>query len=314
MRCFIGVDLRSTHLHAGFADEAGFVHGEVRAPMGVSSSPEEVIDQIVSCIDQVRAAMPPEAARRLAGVGVGVPGLLDPRRGLIFTLPHLPGWEDVPLRSILEQRTSLPAEIGNNAHTAVLAEWRFGGGRGVRNLVYVLISTGIGSGVIADGRLLLGHRGLGAEVGHHLIDAASRSSWEDLVAGPGMARAASEAMIAEPRSLLHGLSSPETVTAEDVVQAAIAGDLLAQRLLDRAGELIGIGLVNILYMYSPELILLGGEFIARNPMLIDRAMQVIRERALPIYHDVPVRVAPLGDRAGMLGAAALFVYAREGRA
>jgi glucokinase len=167
--------------------------------------------------------------------------------------------------------------------------------------------------VISDGRLLLGHRGIGAEVGHHLIDAPTRASWEDLAAGPGLARAAAEAMIAEPRSLLHGLASSETVTAAHVSQAAIAGDPMAQRLLDREGELIGIGLVNLLYMYSPELILLGGGVIINNPWLIDRAVQVVRERAMPVYHDVPVRVAALGDRAGLLGAVALYLHMREGR-
>jgi glucokinase len=220
------------------------------------------------------------------------------------------GWTDVPLRDILAEQTGLPIELGNDANAAALGEWLFGAGKGLRHLVYVTVSTGIGGGVIADERLLLGHYGAAAEVGHHIIDAATGASWEDLAAGPGLAAAAAEAMIADPRSLLHGLASPETVTAVEVAQAAAAGDRLAQRLLDREGELIGTGLVNMLHLYSPQLILLGGGVIVHNPQLIDRAQLVIQERALAVYRDVPVRLAALGDRVGVLGAVALFMHMR----
>jgi len=135
-----------------------------------------------------------------------------------------------------------------------------------------------------------------------------------LAAGPGLAAAAAEAMIADPRSLLHGLASPETVTAAEVAQAAAAGDPLAQRLLDREGELIGIGLVNMLHLFSPQAILLGGGVLVHNPQLIERARLVIQERAFAVYRDVPVRLAALGDRAGLLGAVALFLHMREERA
>jgi glucokinase len=180
-------------------------------------------------------------------------------------------------------------------------------------MVYITVSTGIGSGVIADGQLLVGHKGAGAEAGHHIIDWATGASWEDLAAGPGLADAASEAMIADPRSLLHGLATPETVTAVEVASAAAAGDPLAQRLLDREGELIGIGLVNMLFLFSPELIVLGGGVVVHNPQLIERAQLVIQERSFDVYRSVPVRRAALGDRAGLLGAVALFLHMREDR-
>jgi glucokinase len=312
MRYIIGVDLGGTQLRVALGDEQGALHEEIRFPTEGYEGPEAVIDKIVDCIGRVRAAMP--AGGELLGVGIGCPGPLDPFAGVVFTLPNLPGWVDVPLRDILAERTGLSIELGNDANAAALGEWLFGAGKGLRNLVYVTVSTGIGGGVIADGRLLLGHRGAAAEVGHHLIDAASRGSWEDLAAGPGLARAAAEAMIADSRSLLHDQATPDTVTAADVAQAAAAGDLLAQRLLDREGELIGVGLVNMLHLFSPELILLGGGVIVNNPHLLERASQVIRERAIAVYRDVPVRVAGLGERAGLLGAVALFLHMREGRA
>ena len=120
-------------------------------------------------------------------------------------------------------------------------------------------------------------------------------------------------MIADPRSLLHDMATPETVTGVEVAQAAAAGDPLAQRLLDREGELIGVGLVNMLFLFSPQLIVVGGGVIVHNPQLLERASLVIQERAFEVYRDVPVRLATLGDRAGLLGAVALFLHMREGQ-
>ena len=117
-------------------------------------------------------------------------------------------------------------------------------------------------------------------------------------------------MPAQPDSLLHTMATPEGVTAREVAAAALAGDPLAQRLLDREGDLIGIGLVNLLYMYSPDLILLGGGVVVHNPFLIERAVHIIRQNAFDAYQDVPVRLAELGDRAGLLGAVALYASLR----
>jgi glucokinase len=311
MRYIIGVDLGGTQLRAALADETGALLQEVRVRTAAEAGPAAVIDQITDCIGLVRAALPDGG--KILGIGVGSPGPLDPFEGVVFTQPNMAGWTNVPLRDVLAERTGLPVELGNDANAAALGEWYFGAGVGLRNLVYITVSTGIGGGVIADRQLLLGHKGAGAEVGHHIIDWSTGASWEDLAAGPGLAAAAAEAMIGDPRSLLHGMATPETVTAVEVAEAAAAGDPLGQRLLDREGELIGIGLVNILFLYSPELILLGGGVVVHNPQLIERAKLVIQERTFDVYRDVPVRLAALGDRVGVLGAVALFLHMREDR-
>lgn len=311
MRYIIGVDLGGTQLRAALADEHGTIYHETRVLTEAAAGPAAVISRVVGCIERMRAALPADG--ELAGVGVGSPGPLDPYRGIVFTMPNMPGWSDVPLRDILIERTGLSIELGNDANAAALGEWLYGAGKGLQHLVYVTISTGVGGGVIVGGRLLLGRYGAAAEVGHHIIDAATGASWEDLTAGTGLARIAAEAMITDERSLLHNMATPSTVTAVEVAQAAAAGDPLAMRLLDREGELIGIGLVNMLHLYSPELILLGGGVVVHNPYLLDRARLVIRERAFEIYRDVPVQMAALGERAGLLGAVALFLHMREGR-
>lgn len=308
MRYIIGIDLGGTQLRTGLATPDGAILHEIRVPTRANDGPEAVVEQIVDGVQQVRAKVPEHGT--IAGIGIGSPGPLDPFQGIVFTQPNMVGWTDVPLRDMLKTRTGLPVELGNDANAAVLGEWLYGGGKGTRNLVYVTISTGIGGGVIVDGHLLLGDKGAAAEVGHQIIDWRTRESWEDLAAGPGLARAAAKAMSSEHDSLLHTMATPETVTAREVAAAALSGDTLARRLLDREGDLIGIGLVNLLYTYSPELILLGGGVVVHNPYLIERAVRVIHESAFAAYQDVPVRLAELGDRAGLLGAVALFASTR----
>src|SRR6266545_5988082 len=234
MRYIIGVDLGGTQLRAALADEQGTLYDEVRVRTATDEGIAAVIERIVGCIERVRTALPEGGA--LAGVGVGSPGPLDPYEGIIFSPPNLHGWDRVPLRAILAERTGLPIELGNDANAAALGEWLFGAGRGRQHMVYITVSTGIGGGVIADGRLLLGYLGSAAEVGNHIIDATTLDYWEDLASGTGLARAAAAAMVDDPGSLLHGLASPETVMAADVARAAEAGDELARRLMEREGE------------------------------------------------------------------------------
>ena len=308
MRYIIGVDLGGTLLRAGLATADGTMQHEVRVATRAADGPAAVIDQIVALVHEVRSALPKDGT--LLGIGIGSPGPIDPFHGIVFNQPNMTGWVDVPLREILESRTGLSVELGNDANAAALGEWLYGGGKGMRNLVYVTISTGIGGGVIVDGRLLLGGKGAAAEVGHHIIDWQTRETWENLAAGPGLARAAVAAMANDSQTMLHTMTTASTVTAREVAAAAIAGDALAQRLLDREGDLIGVGLVNMLYMYSPDLILLGGGVVVHNPYLIERAVRVIRENAFAAYQDVPVRLAELGDRAGLLGAIALYASLR----
>jgi glucokinase len=312
MRYIIGVDLGGTQLRAALADEQGRLYDELRVRTAAGEGSGAVIDQITACVAQVRAALP--AGANLLGIGIGAPGPLDPFEGVVLNPPNIPGWEHVPLRAIMADRTGLPVELGNDANAAALGEWMFGAGRGRRNLVYVTISTGIGGGVIADGRLLLGYRGAAAEVGLHIIDPVGLHYWEQLASGTALGRAAAEAMPDDPASLLHGLASPETVGGADVARAAAAGDPLALQLMDREGELLGLGLVNMLHLFAPEQILLGGSVVLHNPGLIERARQVIVARGHAIYQGVPIELAALGDRAGILGAVALFLHMREGRA
>lgn len=313
MTWVVGVDLGGTQLRAALADSAGRIYAEVRVPTEAAEGPHAVIDRIVTCVDKVRASLP--AGESLLGIGIGAPGPLDPETGVVFMMPNLPGWQNIPLRDILSERTGSPVELGNDANVAALGEWRFGGGKGKRNVVYITISTGIGGGVIEQERLVLGSQGAGAELGHMIINVEGWLSWEDMASGTALGGAAAAAMRADTNTLLHTMATPETVRAAHVSQAAQAGDALAQRLMDREAELLGVGLVTTLHMFSPEIILLGGSVVTANPWLLNRARDVVKQRTIAqVYRDVPIEVAQLGDQVGVLGAVALLLYQREGRA
>jgi glucokinase len=226
----------------------------------------------------------------------------------------MPGWVNIPLRDAVAEATKLPVVLGNDANAAALGEWRFGGGVGRQHMVYITVSTGIGSGIIVDGRLVEGRYGCGGELGLMVFDPVSRASWEDLASGTGLARAARRTMGEHPASFLHSLSEPATVRAQHVAQAAAQGDGLARSLMEREAELLGLGFASIMHIFSPEIILVGGSVVTENPYLLDQATAVMRERVVAdIYRDVPVQVAALGSRAGLLGAVALVLYARESR-
>lgn len=313
MDCVIGVDLGATQLRAVLADRSGQIHATVRMLTEASQGPAAVIERIVACIAQAGAALPVGA--QLCGVGVGSPGPLDPEAGVVLAAPNMPGWDCVPLRAILAKRTGLTVELGNDANAAALGEWLFGGGVGRRHMVYLTISTGIGSGVIVDGRLLLGRQGAGGEAGHMIIDVAGCKSWEELASGTGLAAAAAAAMTATPQTLLHDLATPQTVTAAHVAQAANRGDALAETLMQREAELLGIGFANILHLFSPEIILVGGSVVTANPSLLAGARQVVQQRVIAdVYRSVPIEVAALGEQVGLLGAAALVFYQDLARA
>jgi glucokinase len=306
MDYIIGVDLGGTQLRAVLADRTGAIVAEERVLTLADEGVPAVIERIVQIIQHVRAALP--ANGNLLGVGIGSPGPLDPATGVVIKAPNMPGWNNIPLRSILQERLGLPVELGNDANAAALAEWYFGGGVGRRHMVYITVSTGIGSGVIVDGHLLLGRLGVGGEMGHIPFDIRTRQTWEQMASGTGLGRAAAEAMPGHPDSLLHKLANVESVNAAHVSKAAAQGDALAQQLMEREAELLGIGFATILHCFSPEIILVGGSVVTENPQLLDGVRRVARECVIAdVYRDVPIEVATLGSQVGTLGAVALVL-------
>jgi glucokinase len=312
MNHVIAVDLGGTQLRAALVSAEGRVVAHERTATLVAEGPGAVVARMLALIDRVRAALPPGSP--LLGVGIGAPGPLDPFTGIVHAPPHLTGWSDVPLRAMVAEASGLPVELGNDANAAALGEWRFGGGQGFRNVVYITVSTGIGGGVIEDGRLLLGRMGAGYELGFMVMDPAQGTIWEDLASGTALAAAAAAAMPAHPASLLHQLAAPATVTGAHVAEAAARGDALAVELMEREAHLLGLGFASCLHLFSPDILLVGGSVVIHNPALLERARAVAYAHAkVDLYRQTPIAPARLGEAAGILGAAALALTAFEAR-
>lgn len=311
MSYVIGVDLGGTQLRALRIDREGNILGFERTDTAADDGPSAVIAQIEALIAAVIGDAPPET---IGGVGIGVPGPVDPYSGVVREAPNLPGWLNVPLKTILVERTGLRIEVGNDANLAGLGEWRFGIGRGSQHFIYVTISTGIGGGVIVDGRLLLGRGGIAGEVGHMTIQTdgpicgcGNFGCWESVASGTALARVATTALQRGRPSLIKELAAGEPIEGWHIATAAERGDELAQTLIQREGELIGIGLVNLLHLFAPEQIALGGGVMKSYALLERHMRRVINERAMPPYRDTPIDLATLADKVGVLGAAALVL-------
>ncbi|NOZ29469.1 MAG: ROK family protein [Chloroflexi bacterium] len=315
---YLTVDLGGTQIRAALCDAEGHIHRRVHDLTRPTEGRDAVIGRIQGAISQALGDTPRD---QVQGIGIAAPGPLDPKQGVIIFAPNLHDWHNVPLRQIIQEHFGIPTHLGNDANLAALAEHRFGAGRGVHNLIYITVSTGIGGGIICDDRLLLGERGFAAEIGHHTIDAdgmrcncGNVGCLETLSSGPAIARMAREAIEHGQESLLREMSGDDLdqITGKMVHEAALQGDSLAVHVLHRAGHYLGVGIVNLLHLFNPAMIIIGGSVAKAGDFLFDPMWETIRDRSHPIYWE-NLRIVPpqLGDDVGLLGALALALSERE---
>ncbi|MCL6647672.1 MAG: ROK family protein [Chloroflexi bacterium] len=243
------------------------------------------------------------------GVGVAAPGPLDPKRGVLLRLPNLPQWpEALPLAELLAERLGAPTRVDNDANLAALGEHRFGAGRGVDHLVYLTVSTGIGGGIISGGRLLHGVHGFAGEVGHQVIlpdgppcGCGGRGCLEVLASGTAIVRRAQAAGLPADRLAEEGAAA--------VFAAAAAGDPRAQEVIAGATRALGLGVVNLLHVFDPALVVLGGGVTQAGEALFGPVRAVVASLAMPGFRETPILPAALGDEAGLYGAAVVAAEA-----
>ncbi|MFI5410548.1 ROK family protein [Kaistia sp. UC242_56] len=310
-RAALAIDLGGTDLRAAVVEATGRVAAFASTPTDAQGGPDAVIDQMVALLGQVRAETP-EAD--IVGLGVGAPGPLDPDAGIVVDAPTLVGWQNVPLAAILSERLGVAVRLENDANAAALGEWRFGAGQGTQSLVFVTVSTGIGGGVIVDGHLLHGRRGLAGEIGHMAVSerpvrcaCGGLGCWEAFASGTALAREASQLVASGGAPEIGRLAGSDPVTGRHVAEAAQQGDGPALQLLDEEARWLGVGLTNLLHLYSPERLILGGGVGSLLPMMQERIRRTIGERAMAAFRDVPVFQAALGRNAGLVGAASLML-------
>lgn len=316
----IGIDLGGTQVRAALVDRRGTVLARAAALTDVHGGPEAVVDQMRRLAGEVSAASP----GRTVAVGISAPGPLDSEAGTVLHIPTLPRWDGFPIRGRLAAELSLPVLLENDAIAAAYGEWRHGAGVGLRHLVYVTVSTGIGGGVVVDGRLMHGRRGMAGHVGHFQMvpdgpccSCGARGCFEALAAGTALGKAGRAAAGRHPDSLLATMATPGSLGAHHVVEAARLGDAVAMALIDREAEYLGIGFTGLIHIYSPERVIMGGGVASAFDLLDPGIHAVIARQAMAAFRDVQVVPAGLGTNSGLVGAAALAldaVLGREGKA
>lgn len=257
-----------------------------------------MVNSLVCCSQSAGAA--------LQGIGIGCTGPIDPKTGTVGDVDLLPGWSGFPLVQRLADETRLLVAMENDADAAALAESQWGAGMGASRFIYVTVSTGIGTGMVFDGELYRGANGSHPEAGHHAIDPSgplcycgARGCWESLASGPAMVRWMKSN--AEDRNLTDGL------TARDVCNLARQGDPLAVRAMERQAEHLGIGLANLITIFCPDVIALGGGVMQSADMFFERAKHIARTRCALVPADqVTITPATLGTNAALLGAARVW--------
>lgn len=304
----VAVDLGGTSLRAALATPDGKLGRIERIRTDALGGPDKVVAQIAELVARIRADA---GDAPVQGIGLSSPGPLDPFTGTVFTLPTFQGWRDVPLRDLVAERTGLPVTLENDAASAAIGEWRFGAGKGVRSLVYITVSTGLGGGVIVDGRLLHGRMGMAGHIGHMTLHpdgprcgCGNLGCWEAFASGTGLARMARERLAEGAPSAMQEIQD-RPVTAEDVVLAARAGDPLGVALIEDEARYLGIGIVSLLHLFSPERVILGGGVSNALDLMDGGIAREIQARAMAPFRSVPFMAAALGGDAGLAGAAAL---------
>ncbi|MCH8051145.1 MAG: ROK family protein [Chloroflexi bacterium] len=303
------IDLGGTNVRAIVAGLDGKISGDDRRPSRASDGLDATIETLLASLAHACSEAGVEASA-LRGLGVATPGWVDTERGIVPAAPQLIGWRDVPLVEMLQERLGLTVRLENDANAAALGENAFGAGRGTRHMLYITVSTGVGAGIIVDGRLYGGAKGSAGEIGHTIVDPSGppcgcgkHGCLESLSSGTAIARRAAQAADRGDSAALAGIREREgRLGARQVADAARQGDAASIAIYEEAGYFLGIALANAVNLLSPEAIILGGGVMRAKDLFLPRAEETMRDLAL----DEPLKYmrlaeAELGDRAGVMG-------------
>jgi len=307
----VGVDIGATHVTLVLADYLAHVMDEVEVSLDIFQGPQVCLP----FVDQFLRSWLEELGVNLAqitAIGVGVPGPIVTDAGMVSGPPIMPGWDRFPIREWLEKAWGRPVTLGNDAEFGALGEWAFGAGRGVDNLVYIKVGTGIGAGLLIDGQIYRGTTGCAGEIGHVTIEengplctCGNRGCLEALAGGRAIAQKAIFAIKAGARTTLSELPSLEAISAMDVIAAARKGDHLSQKLVQEAGYYLGTALANLINLFNPTKIVIGGGVAQVGDLLLEPVRKLAKQRSLKVASQaVTITSAVLGRRSSAMGAVA----------
>jgi glucokinase len=308
MSVFIAIDIGGTHLRAACYPKDG------RDPIKINRistrAPNETpMERLISLVKSIWPA-----DQEVEAIGVAAPGPINPYEGIIYTAPNIPGWDNVHLVEDLKGEFDTQIFLGNDANLAALGEWCFGAGQGHHHLIYITVSTGIGSGIIINDELLLGSHGLAAELGHitvmtdgPLCGCGKTGHLEAVASGTGIARWTKEQL---QQGVPSKILSTDDLTAEKIAEAARKNDRLAISAFNRAGKFIGQAITDFLHIFNPSIVIIGGGVSSTGELIMDPIRSTINQRVISSHYleDLKLTTADLGDEVGLLGA---LVLARQ---
>jgi glucokinase len=298
------VDIGGTKIAVGVVDDCGRVLARAETPTDAHDY-SNGLAAIVRMLGETARV----AGTSVSGIGIGATGPVDPISGEFGDVDFLPGWRHKNLVRDLEQNFSVRVAMENDGDAAALAEAGWGAGRNRTRLIYVTVGTGIGGGIILDGKLYRGVDGAHPEVGHHVVDPSGpecscgfRGCWESLAAGPAMVAWMEKHA---PSGYLHR----QGITAKRICELAQQGDELAQQAVEHEGYYLGLGLANLISLFAPDAIVLSGSVMKSAPLFMDRIREVIRSgcRFVPA-EKTELTLASLGDDTNLIGAARVWHY------
>ena len=308
-------DIGATSIDVAVADGAGRILSRHNEAADVSAGPEAVLGRVEHLFDRITSETTPSG--NLWGLGIGVPGPVEFRTGHPASPPIMPGWDGYPVREHFTERHGVPVWVDNDVNIMALGEWRAGAARGHRNLVFVKIGTGIGSGIISNGLIHRGAQGSAGDIGHiqvlgeteEICRCGKLGCLEALAGGGALGRdgeVAARAGRSEP--LAAALEEHGYVTARDVGRSAEMGDNTSIELLERSGRLVGQTLAGVVNFFNPSLILIGGGVAHASDLYLATMRQIIYARSAPLAtRDLVVQPSMLGHRAGITGAASMVL-------
>jgi glucokinase len=318
---YLGIDIGGTKCAVVAGDDDFKIHDKIQFETRTGERDyQEVLDEFFVHIDSLFSTFPKE---KLKGIGISCGGPLDSKKGMIYSPPNLPGWDNVPIVEIFNKKYGVPVAIQNDANACALAEWLMGAGKGTQNMIFLTFGTGMGSGLILNGRLYAGTNDLGGEVGHIRlaptgpVGFGKAGSFEGFCSGGGIAQLAKSVVTEKLRNgikvgFCQDVDLAADLTAKTVAEAAVSGDPAALEIIKISAEYLGRGLAVLIDILNPECIVIGSIY-SRNEMLFKPHVDMILgEEAIPSAVEVcRIKPALLGESIGDFAALCVALYEKH---
>lgn len=310
----IGIDVGGTNVKIALVNESGKIIYSNSIPTRAELGYEFTVSNIKQAIRELLKETK-HTAEEIEGIGFGFPGQVDYKEGIVRNAPNIPGWVEIPIAKIFEEEFHIPTRVDNDVRCAALGELNYGAGKGCENLICITIGTGIGSGLIVNGKLVRGASNAAGEIGHiklqyhdgPICGCGDTGCLEAFASGPAIVAMAEEYIKGGKSTKYREMANGNPITPYIVCEAAKAGDPVAQRIFAIIGEYIGIGMAGVVNLLNPEKIIVGGGVAEAGDYIINPLVDAIKRRAMKIAGStVEVVHAQLGNTAGVIGASLLI--------